>query len=430
MDMRDQNNHDQETNEQLNDMQYATNHEENESTQTYTSYTRQEKKRKRFLPFIASSLTGAIVGGGIVLYASPLLGLESPSAPVSSVEERPSNNSLPIQQTSVNSTDLVKMIEDVSPSVVSVTKFEQRSNPFSTNTQESEGGTGSGVVFKKDGKDAYVVTNNHVIEGASKINVTMSTGETVDAEVVGADALTDLAVLKIDSRYVQKVAQFGDSSRIVQGEPAIAIGNPLGEQFSRTVTQGIISGTERSIAINTQEGEWELDVLQTDAAINPGNSGGALVNAAGQVIGINSLKIAQSGVEGLGFAIPSNDVSKIVDDLMKNGKVQRAYMGVSMVDITQVSPQAQQDQLNLPKQFDKGVALASVEPFSPAADAGLQSKDVIVALNGEEVANGKELRKYLYTKTKIGDKVEVTYYRGSQKKTTSLTLTERGLNNE
>ncbi|MBM7702176.1 S1C family serine protease [Metabacillus iocasae] len=430
MDMREQNNHDSQEHQHSQEVENTTEREEHQLNQP-TSYTRQEKRQKRFIPFVASSLTGAILGGGIVLYGSPLLGINEPvSIPSSTVEERPSNDSLPIQQTSMNSSDLVKMIEEVSPSVVSVTKFEQRSNPFSSNTQEAEGGTGSGVVFKKDGKDAYIVTNNHVIEGASKINVTMSTGETVDAEVVGADALTDLAVLKIDSQYVQKVAEFGDSSRIVQGEPAIAIGNPLGEQFSRTVTQGIISGTERSIAINTQEGEWELDVLQTDAAINPGNSGGALVNAAGQVIGINSLKIAQSGVEGLGFAIPSNDVSKIVDDLMKNGKVQRAYMGVSMVDITQVSPQAQQEELKLPKQFDKGVALASVEPFSPAADAGLQSKDVIVAINGQDVATGKELRKYLYTKTKIGDKVEVTYHRGAQKKTTSLTLTERGLNNE
>ena len=156
----------------------------------------------------------------------------------------------------------------------------------------------------------------------------MPNGDRVEATLKGADQLTDLAVLEIDAENVDTVAEFGDSDSIRTGEPAIAIGNPLGLEFSRTVTQGIISAKERSVAVSNN---WEINVIQTDAAINPGNSGGALINIHGQVIGINSLKIASSGVEGLGFAIPINDVIPIINDLVEYGEVQRPYLGVQFL---------------------------------------------------------------------------------------------------
>jgi serine protease Do len=296
--------------------------------------------------------------------------------------------------------------------------------------QNMEQGTGSGVVFeKKDGK-AYIVTNYHVIEGAKEVEVALGNGERVKAELVGADALTDLAVLSIDDKYVSTVAEFGDSDAIKTGEPAIAIGNPLGLDFSNTVTMGIISAKERSIEV--QNG-WELNVIQTDAAINPGNSGGALVNIAGQVIGINSLKIAQYGmqsgllasgtpVEGMGFAIPINDAIPVIEELMNHGKVSRPFMGVQLLDLVAIDSYHWQNTLKLPEDVKQGVVITAVEPLSPADKAGLQERDVIVAIDGEAIANGGDLRQYLYKQAKIGDTIKVKVYRDGLPLDVELTL--------
>ena len=190
--------------------------------------------------------------------------------------------------------------------------------------QLTERGTGSGVIYDKSG---LIATNNHVVEGASEIIVSLTDGRSVKGKVLGADAATDLAVVKIDENNLP-VADFGDSSTLQVGEPAIAIGNPLGLEFRGSVTAGVISALNRSI----QLGERKFDLIQTDAAINPGNSGGALVNAEGEVVGINSAKIAVSGVEGIGFAIPINSAKPILDELAKKGRVVRPYIGASLVD--------------------------------------------------------------------------------------------------
>jgi serine protease Do len=259
-----------------------------------------------------------------------------------------------------------------------------------------------------------------VVEGASKLEVSLFDGEKTTAEVVGTDALTDLAVLKIDAKYVTATADFGDSSTLRPGDQVYAIGNPLGLDLSRTVTQGIVSAINRNIAITTSAGNWDTNVIQTDAAINPGNSGGALINPQGQVIGINSLKISENGVEGLGFAIPSNDLIPIVNQLIKSGKIDRPYLGVGLADLDQV-PQMYWE--NVPN-TTKGVMLTTIEANSTAAKAGLKERDIIVSMNGTEITSSSDLRKYLYTKVRKGDEIKFGVYRDGKQMTINVKLAE------
>src|SRR5690606_35813821 len=265
--------------------------------------------------------------------------------PISSVFENTSNGTI------------ADIAEELAPSIVGVVKIQQVQQGFYQRNQNIESGYGSGVIFKKDENYAYIITNNHVIEGAHEVEVSLYDGERTKAEVVGTDALTDLAVLTIDAELADKVAPFGDSSLLRPGDEVIAIGNPLGLEFSRTVTQGIISAVDRNITVSTSAGEWELTVLQTDAAINPGTSGGALINSRGEVIGINSLKISKEGVEGLGFAIPSNDVVPIAQELIEHGEVKRPYLGVLLADLTDI---AQFYRQSLFGSLTEGVVIAEV----------------------------------------------------------------------
>ncbi|MFL6560632.1 MAG: S1C family serine protease, partial [Bacillus sp. (in: firmicutes)] len=222
-------------------------------------------------------------------------------------------------------------------------------------------------------------------------------------------------------KYVTATADFGNSSTLRPGDQVYAIGNPLGLDLSRTVTQGIVSATNRSIAITTSAGNWDTNVIQTDAAINPGNSGGALINPQGKVIGINSLKISESGVEGLGFAIPSNDLIPIVNQLIKRGKIDRPYLGVGLADLDQVPQMYWQ---NMPNNTTKGVMLTNIEPNSAAAKAGLQVKDIIVSMNGTEITSSSDLRKYLYTKVSKGAEIKFGVYRDGKQMTIIVKLSE------
>ncbi|WP_369126408.1 S1C family serine protease, partial [Salmonella enterica] len=217
----------------------------------------------------------------------------------------------------------------------------------------------------------------------------------------------------MDAENVDTVLEFGDSDNLTVGEPAIAIGSPLGTEFASSVTSGIVSGVNRTVPVDTNSDgqfDWEMTAIQTDAAINPGNSGGPLVNVAGQVIGINSMKISSDTVEGMGFAIPSNDALDIINELEQNGEVVRSYLGITMVDLSLVSRTQQGEELNLPEDVTEGVVITRVENGSPAANAGLQPADVIVSFNGETVTDTVTLRQLIYT-TEVGQQVEVEYYR-------------------
>lgn len=314
------------------------------------------------------------------------------------------------------SSDVIDAVEKVSNAIVGVVNIQGGTDFFNRDLENVERGTGSGVVFDKKDGQALIVTNYHVIKNAQTVEISLIDGERVEAELKGADPLTDLAVLAIDEDYVDTVAEFGDSNSIRAGEPAIAIGNPLGLDFSRTVTQGIISAKERSIEV---ERGWELNVIQTDAAINPGNSGGALINIKGQVIGINSLKISSPAnnmgggptVEGMGFAIPINDVIPIINSLIEHGEVQRPYMGIQFEDLVNIERYHWEQTLNLPTSIRHGVVITNVERESPAEAGGLEELDVIVEIDDQEITNGIKLRQYLYSRVELGDTIEVKIYR-------------------
>lgn len=390
------------------------------------------KKKKKKIKGFASMVAAGVVGSVLTLTVLPYTdymenfrnaGSQSNGIPVQNTN--PEVNTVTAQPTSAkSSSSIADTVEHLSKTIVGIVNYQQRqSNSFYGNStsQDVESGTGSGVIFQKNNDIAYIVTNNHVVEGATKLEVSLYNGEKVNAEVVGTDALTDLAVLKIDSKNVEATAQFGDSSTLRPGDEVYAIGNPLGLEFSRTVTQGIVSAVNRSIDVSTSAGTWETNVIQTDAAINPGNSGGALINPEGLVIGINSLKIANSGVEGLGFAIPSNDLIPIVNQLIENGKVERPYLGIGLSDLTEV-PQLYWE--NLPDSVKEGVMITAVEPNSAAANGGLRAQDVIVSMNETKIANASDLRKFLYSEVKIGDEIKFEVYRDGKLTTVNVKLTK------
>ncbi|WP_396954005.1 S1C family serine protease [Neobacillus niacini] len=407
---------------------------EGESLKKEVREMEQRRKPKRqYVKGFASMLAAGIIGSALTLGVLPhtdyLDKLYPNQAQGGSGQTRSTNNTVkPVtaKATAVSTGSIADTVEQISKAIVGIVNFQQQNNNYFrsyNSSQESvESGTGSGVIFQKNNDSAFIVTNNHVIEGATKLEVSLYNGEKTTAEVVGTDALTDLAVIKIDAKYVTSKAQFGDSSTLRPGDQVYAIGNPLGLNLSRTVTQGIVSATNRSIPVSTSAGDWETNVIQTDAAINPGNSGGALINPQGQVIGINSLKISESGVEGLGFAIPSNDLIPIVNQLINNGKIERPYLGVGLADLNQVSEMYWQ---GVPENISKGVMVMNIDPNSSAASAGLQVNDIIVSMNGTEIANSSDLRKYLYTKAKTGDELKLGVYRDGKTITLNVKLTEK-----
>ena len=301
------------------------------------------------------------------------------------------------------------------------------SSDSSNSSELKPASSGSGVIYKKSGNTAYVVTNNHVVNGAKKLSVILSDGTNVNAEVVGTDVWTDLAVLKISGDNVTTTMDFADSDKIAVGETAFAIGSPLDVNLSNTVTKGIVSAVNRQIPMDVDgdgKNDWNQTVIQTDAAINPGNSGGALINNEGKLIGINESKIAKAtsnvSAEGIGFGIPSNEVKLITEQLEQSGKVIRPALGVQLVSVNTVDSDTLRSQLNF--EGKQGVVVRSVENGTPAAQAGIEKYDIITKLNGEDVKDVAAVRKYLFEKTKIGDTVKVTYYRNGKETTTSVVV--------
>lgn len=389
-------------------------------------YDRTEEKKSQKRSMFFSALFGAIIGGIAVLFSvffltnAEVFPLDEDVATKAPSDTPGMTRTVDIR---VNS-DVIEAVEHVSDAVVGVINMQQASI-FSNQNRE---GTGSGVIYKKEGDRAFVVTNHHVIDRANAIEVSLADGTRVPAKLLGADIFTDLAVLEIDSEGIETVAEFGNSDLLRVGEPAIAIGNPLGLRFSSSVTQGIISATERSIPIDFNgdgQIDWHAEVLQTDAAINPGNSGGALVNISGQVIGINSMKIAQSSVEGIGFAIPTKIAIPVIEDIEKFGEVRRPQLGVGIYSLSEIPSFHWHETLKLPPEVKAGVVVTSVSPMSPADKAGLKQYDVIVAIDEKEVEDGYDLRKYLYTEAKIGDEVTITFYRDGKRQQVNVQLTEQ-----
>jgi serine protease Do len=387
----------------------------------------QKKKGRSKGGYFLASLAGLIVGALLVLIALPRIADQYLLNSSMGLENTATNQPVRHEKVSVNvTTDVTKAVSKAKDAVVGISNIQTTSFWDTGQTKSEEAGSGSGVIYKKIGNRAFIVTNYHVIEGAEKLEVTLADGTKVPAKVRGGDIWTDLAVLEIDGSHVKKVAEFGDSSALKQGEPVIAIGNPLGLEFSGSVTEGVVSGLERTVPVDIdQDGveDWQAEVIQTDAAINPGNSGGALVNLAGQVVGINSMKISQEAVEGIGFAIPINYAEPIINSLEKYGKIQRPAMGVTLRNVNEISAYHQQETLKLPSDVKDGVMIEQVLPNSPAERAGLKELDVIVQLDGQKIHDILGLRKYLYNNKKTGDTITVKFYREGKLKTTTLKLT-------
>ena len=397
---------------------------------------------------IVAALVGGGVGGGAVYYGmnhNSTAGLTTTSN---------TSGTTKVSNVSVKQSDASqKAFAKVSGAVVSVINLQKQqstsgmdsifgssssdsadsSNSSSSSSDLTEYSEGSGVVYKKADGYAYIVTNNHVVSGSDKLEVILSDGTKLTATKVGTDSVTDLAVLKIKADKVKSVATFGDSSAISAGQTVLAIGSPLGTAYATSVTQGIVSAKSRTVDTTDENGQTtgQATVIQTDAAINSGNSGGPLINLAGQVIGINSMKLSGSSssssdgasIEGMGFSIPSNEVVSIINQLVANGKVVRPALGISAIDLDQVSSDQQSSILKLPSTVTGGVVVAGYTTTSIAKKAGIKKYDVIVAIDGTKVKNMAELHTELY-KHSVGDTVKVTYYHGSTKKTVSIKLTQ------
>ena len=306
----------------------------------------------------------------------------------------------------------IEAIEKVSPAIVGVVNFANN------RTQ----GEGSGIVYKKDGNDAYIVTNQHVVDGGDYFEVVFSDGNRSEATLLGSDIYTDLAVLRVSNVDVQAVAEFGNTEDLQVGQTVIAIGNPLGLNFAGSATSGIVSGQDRTVSVDLNSDgydDWEMTVLQTDTAINPGNSGGALINLDGKVVGINSMKIATSSVEGMSFSIPTYVALPIINDLETYGEVRRPQLGVYIQDMSMI-PDRLKEILNISTEQTTGVFIYEVFEGGVAEQMGIKAGDVVTAINGTEVDDAMAFRKKLYD-FREGDEITLTIVR--EKQTLDLTTT-------
>ncbi len=282
-------------------------------------------------------------------------------------------------------------------------------------------GIGSGFIYDSTG---LIMTNYHVIEGATELKVILSSGDTIDTKIIGSDEYADIAVLKIDETYVTQVAKIGSSEDMKLGDTVFAIGSPMSADYSGTVTRGIISGKNRMVEVSvgsSTSSDWIMNVMQTDAAINPGNSGGPLCNVSGEVIGINNMKIVESSVEGIGFAIPIEDAISWAEKLVNGETIKRAYLGIRMTDLSTSSYYLSREGINIDESITAGVIVTESVSGDPCDKAGIKKGDVIIKIGDYDVDTVAELRYYLY-KYEPDTEIEITYIRGKEKQTAKVTL--------
>ncbi|HZJ82319.1 MAG TPA: trypsin-like peptidase domain-containing protein [Clostridia bacterium] len=375
---------------------------------------RSHQRRGGFWKYIAIALVFLFVGALGMHYIGPILegapqnlverqnSKEDQETIVQQETEQPKPESLPALGAKgdlfiKSDNPVIEIAEKVGPAVVGITKkmLVKQQNPFLGESEESkEGGSGSGIIISEDG---YIVTNNHVVEDADELVVILKGGKEISATLVGRDSFTDVAVLKVDEPDLT-VAKIGDSDQVRQGELAIAIGNPLGHALAGTLTVGVVSAVDRDIRF----GQHDFKMIQTDAAINHGNSGGALINAQGEIIGMNTLK---SYAEGLGFAIPTNVFVPIVEQLIKEGGIERPGIGVQIVEVT--------EELIKEYNFPKGIGVVALEQGGSADKAGILPNDIIIAVGDKTVQTIDELKDEI-TKGKVGDILKFTVWRNEK----------------
>ncbi len=372
--------------------------EENEKNSSFET-TFVSEKRKRGVPKVIIIIIGIILVSVISSLTTYFL-------------VRGNKSQISVGNTTYNvenvENPVVAVAQIAGPSVVGV-KVDFYEQGFFGELQETSE-EGSGIIYSEDG---YIITNYHVVEDAisstsAQVTVTLSNQEEYEAEIIGTDSVTDLALLKIDVTGLTP-ATFGKSSDLQVGELAVAIGNPLGQEFAGSVTVGYISALNRTI---TTDGRT-YKLIQTDAAINPGNSGGALVNSKGEVVGINTVKVTDTTVEGLGFAIPSDDALKIIEELKLTGKIVRPYIGIYGIDMDEATAKR--------NNLVEGIYVYQIFSGSPADQAGLSRGDIIVEFDGQQVTTKQELNDAKNQKS-IGDKVKLKVYRGGNYQELEITL--------
>lgn len=351
-----------------------------------------------FASIVIGLVTGIVTSAATTYLYINKVEQKTESSVASNKSETLTNNGTKYEITQVEN-PVVAIADVAGKSVVGVTVRSVSNTVFGgTSTSDSEG---SGIIYTADG---YIVTNYHVIENAisnqsiSKVYVTLpNSDEEIEASIIGADSVTDIAVVKIQKEGLS-AATFDDSNNLKVGELVVAIGNPLGRELAGSITVGYVSALNRTLTSNGRT----YKLLQTDAAINPGNSGGALVSSSGKVIGINTVKIGATDVEGIGFAIPSNIAKPIVDELIKNGKIVRPYIGISGISLDD----------NMAKRYNlvKGVYVAKIESSSAAYNSGIKVGDVIVKIDDKEITTIEELNEIKNSKN-VGDTVKITVYR-------------------
>lgn len=384
---------------------------------------------------IIKLVVGSLTGGALILSGLALQNVVTPTA------SQNQTNTVQAQGTASEFEEtIMKAVEKAKDSVVSIQNYQkesQQNNLYGYGTggenqvdledpsaSQKLAGEGSGVIYKIDGDTAYLVTNNHVVENADSLKVKLADGTTEDGELVGRDAVSDLAVVKISSKNVKSAIKFADSDATKVGSIAIAIGSPLGSKFSNSVTQGIISGQSRIVPMDlNKDGQADIEttLIQTSAAINPGNSGGALLNKDGDLVGINSSKFSNVDVEGMGFAIPSKEVQRVIAQLEKDGKVTRPFIGISQNDLANITSRSKTEILKLKSDQTDGVVVTDTVKGSPAETAGLKKYDVITKIGDKEIKNILELRRELYAYN-VGDKVELTVLKEGKETKVQVTL--------
>ncbi len=347
---------------------------------------------RKFISYVVTIIIGLLIGVGSVIGAMYLF-------PNNSVVKTISEKNV-----TVTDTGIAESVDKVKDSVVVIETYQKN----------TLAGTGTGFVYDSDDEYGYIMTNHHVIEGAETINITFSDDSETTAKVVGSDEYADIAVLKVDKSSIKSVATIGKSSDVKVGDTVFTIGSPMGKDYRGTVTRGILSGKDRmvSVSISGSSADWIMNVMQTDAAINPGNSGGPLCNANGEVIGINSMKIVQTTIEGIGFAIPIEDAVNYANSLREDGKISRPYIGVSMLNASSTMQLAYAG-IRLDKDITEGVVVVDVEKNSAGSKAGLQSEDVIIKVGDNKVSDVAEFRYQLYSH-KVGETISITVIRNGK----------------
>ncbi|AET70940.1 trypsin-like serine protease with C-terminal PDZ domain [Desulfosporosinus orientis DSM 765] len=363
-----------------------------------------------FFSTVIVALISALIGGIIAVMLVPSVYGNKQAAPSNQVVLNQGQSTPSIQTENTANFPVTQIAKATGPAVVGIANFQSRGSLFG-GSGSTEVGSGSGFIV--DAQHGYIVTNNHVISGAEKIIVSLADGRNINGKLVGSDERTDLAVVQIEDTKDLVATQLGDSSKLQVGEPVVAIGNPGGQEFARSVTTGVVSATNRILNI---PGEASFNLIQTDAAINPGNSGGPLVNYQGQVVGINSAKNQEPGFEGMGFAIPITDALPTIKQLIEKGYASHPGLNVQ-IDPRYTAEYASQ------RGWPEGAYVSKVTSGGPADEAGIKAGDVLTKIDGVAISDSLELTHQLL-KHNPGDKVTVTVYRNNKTIDVSLTLTE------